>query len=84
MNTLEVQTEDGSLQTIYVWDIINSALFRKTFIIYTFEDNSEDVYESILEENDNSYTLSPIVREEEKKYIDVEVERLSEELQIKR
>ena len=42
MNSLTIKVEDGRMANINVLDIIDSSVFGKTYIIYTFED--EDFY----------------------------------------
>ena len=63
-NKLTVKVEDGTEKTINVLDIIDSQVYSKTFIIYSFGDE-KDIYVSILNEKDSSYSLDPIISTEE-------------------
>ena len=43
-NKLKVTIEDGSEVTVNVLDIIDSLEFNKTFMIYTVNDNDENIF----------------------------------------
>ena len=78
-NKLTLDAEDGSKVTIEVLDIIDSFAYDKTFIIYNFEDKPDDVYASILNEKEDSYSLNEITDPEERAYINSEINRVIEE-----
>ena len=49
-NILKVSVEDGSIVDVNVLDIIDSARFNKTFIIYTVNGDKSNIFASILNE----------------------------------
>ena len=59
-NKLKVTIEDGSEVTVNVLDIIDSLEFNKTFIIYTVNDNNENIFASILNETETTFSLDTI------------------------
>ena len=73
---LKVTIEDGSEVTVNVLDIIDSIEFKKTFIIYTVNDNEESIFASILNESETSYSLDTITDEKEINYINSEIDRV--------
>ena len=75
-NILKVSVEDGSIVDVNVLDIIDSARFNKTFIIYTVNDNEESIFASILNESETSYSLDTITDEKEINYINSEIDRV--------
>ena len=77
MNKLCITIEDGSKVNINVLDIIESSAFSKIFIIYTFEGEDETIFASILNEDENTYSLDPITNKEEINYINSEIDRVS-------
>ena len=78
-NKLEVNI-DGDKVKINVLDIIKSNVYGKTFILYTVNDENETVFASILNEKEDSYSLDPIVEKNEIDYINLEINRVAEEL----
>lgn len=78
-NKLEVNI-DGDKVKINVLDIIKSNVYGKTFILYTVNDENETVFASILNEKEDSYSLDPIVEKDEIDYINLEINRVAEEL----
>ena len=73
---LKVKNLDGDEIEIDVIDIIENQDDNKQYICYTTDD-SEDVYVSILEETDDSFTLSEITEEERilvEEYMNMNVE----------
>lgn len=75
-NKLKVTIEDGSEVTVNVLDIIDSLEFNKTFIIYTVNDNNENVFASILNENETTFSLDTITESKEIEYINKEIDRV--------
>ena len=71
---------DGVKVKINVLDIIKSNVYGKTFILYTVNDENETVFASILNEKEDSYSLDPIVEKDEIDYINLEINRVAEEL----
>lgn len=71
---------DGVKVKINVLDIIKSNVYGKTFILYTVNDENETVFASILNEKEDSYSLDPIVEKDEIDYINLEINRVVEEL----
>jgi len=80
MNILEIFNEQGQKVRIRVLDIIDSDEFKKSFIIYNIEGNEEEVYASILNESENSYSLDSITNENELSYISNEINNMAEEM----
>ncbi len=80
-NKLMITVEDGSKKVINVLDIIDSYVFNKSYMIYTFEDETNALYASIIDESDNSFSLEPITSQEELNYIDGEIDRVASELE---
>ena len=64
-NILNVTAEDGSTISVRVLDIIDSAKFNKSFIIYTVNGDDSNIFASILNESESSYSLDLISDNEE-------------------
>lgn len=79
-NILKVTIEDGSIVDVKVLDIIDSAKFNKTFIIYTINGDESNVFASILNEKEESYSLDTIKEQDEIDYINEEIDRVVEEM----
>lgn len=79
-NTLEVTIEDGTKVKVNVLDIVDSIEYNKTFIIYTVNDNEENIFASILNEKEDSYSLDTITDSNELEYINHEIDRVVSEL----
>ena len=75
-NKLKVTIEDGSEVTVNVLDIIDSLEFNKTFIIYTINDNNENIFASILNETETTFSLDTITDKKEIDYINSEIDRV--------
>ena len=75
-NKLEVELSDGTKAVIGVLDIIDSAVYAKTFIIYYINGNTDSVFASILNEKDDSYSLDAITNKDEIDYINGEIDRV--------
>lgn len=80
-NILKVTVEDGSVVDVNVLDIIDSARFNKTFVIYTVNDDKSNVFASILNEKEDSFSLDTIKDKEELDYINAEIDRVVEEVE---
>lgn len=80
-NKLTIKVEDGSNKVINVWDIIDSYSYNKSFMIYSFEEESNTLYASIIDEKDTSFTLVPITSQEEINYINSEIDRVANEIE---
>ena len=74
-NSLVVTLENGHKLNIRVLDIIDSEKFNKSFILYTIDDDNENIFSSILEENEESYTLKTIDSKEEMDFINSEIDK---------
>lgn len=79
-NILNVTAEDGSTISVRVLDIIDSAKYNKSFIIYTVNGDDSNIFASILNEGESSYSLDLISDEEEINYINQEIDRVVEEM----
>ena len=79
-NILNVTAEDGSTISVRVLDIIDSAKFNKSFIIYTVNGDDSNIFASILNESESSYSLDLISDEDEINYINQEIDRVVEEM----
>lgn len=79
-NILNVTAEDGSTISVRVLDIIDSAKFNKSFIIYTVNGDDSNIFASILNESESSYSLDLISDDEEINYINQEIDRVVEEM----
>ena len=75
-NILKVTVEDGSIVDVKVLDIIDSARFNKTFIIYTVNGDESNVFASILNEKEESYSFDTIKEQDEIDYINEEIDRV--------
>ena len=80
-NILKVTVEDGSVVNVNVLDIIDSARFNKTFVIYTVNDDKSNIFASILNEKEDSFSLDTIKEKEELDYINAEIDRVVEEVE---
>ena len=78
-NKLKITVEDGTQAVINVLDIIDSYVYDKTFMIYTFDDKNNTIFASILNEDDTSYSLDAITNQEEIDYINSEIDRVASE-----
>ncbi|MBR2139019.1 MAG: hypothetical protein IJ966_07000 [Bacilli bacterium] len=79
-NKLEVTIEDGTTVTVNVLDIVDSLEFNKTYVIYTVNEEETTIFASILNEDEDSYTLETIINQREIDFIDKEIDRVVEEL----
>lgn len=79
-NKLNVTIETGQVVTINVIDIIDSLEFNKTFIIYTINGDEENLFASILNEKEESFSLDKIESNAELTFINGEIDRVVEEL----
>lgn len=79
-NILKVTVEDGSIVDVKVLDVIDSARFNKTFIIYTVNGDESNIFASILNEKEESYSLDTIKEQDEIDYINEEIDRVVEEI----
>ncbi len=75
-NKLRVTIEDGSEVTVNVLDIIDSLEFNKTFMIYTVNDNDDNIFASILNEKEETFSLDTITDNKEIEYINSEIDRI--------
>lgn len=75
-NKLRVTIEDGSEVTVNVLDIIDSLEFNKTFMIYTVNDNDDNIFASILNEKEETFSLDTITDNKEIEYINSEIDRV--------
>ncbi len=77
-NKLKVTIEDGSEVIVNVLDIIDSLEFNKTFIIYTVNDNKENIFASILNETETTFSLDTITDSKEIEYINAQIDKALE------
>ena len=70
---------NGNNIIIEVIDILENNVNGKNYIIYNIEGNDDMFYASILEEDENSYTLKEIKNVEEGKMIENYLENLNNE-----
>ena len=75
-NKLKVTIEDGTTVDVNVLDIVDSLEFNKTFIIYTVNDNNENIFASILNETETTFSLDTITDKREIDYINSEIDRV--------
>lgn len=75
-NKLRVTIEDGSEVRVNVLDIIDSLEFNKTFMIYTVNDNDDNIFASILNEKEETFSLDTITDNKEIEYINSEIDRV--------
>ena len=78
-NKLVVTAENGQDVTINVLDIIDSEEFNKTFMIYNIDGNNEDVFASILNEKEDTFSLDTITEQREIEFINHEIDRVIQE-----
>lgn len=78
-NVLTVSMTDDTKIEIIVLDIIEMIDKEKKYIIYSLNNNlSDDIYISILHEDENTYKLETIEDEEELKSIEEYLKELNE------
>ena len=58
----------------------DSLEFNKTYVIYTVNEEETTIFASILNEDEDSYTLETIINQREIDFIDKEIDRVVEEL----
>lgn len=78
-NSLTVNDENGNPVKIYVLDIVDRkvSLFKKrSFIIYTREDEPDNLYASILNEKATSYSLDTITDPKDMEFINREIDQV--------
>lgn len=80
-NKLTVKAENGKDVTINVLDIINSEEFGKTFMIYNIDGRDDVVFASILNENDDDFSLDTITDSKEIDFINAEIDKVVAENQ---
>ena len=78
-NKLRITIEDGTQAVINVLDIIDSYVYDKTFMIYTFDDRNNTIFASVLNEDSTSYSLDAITNQEVIDYINSELDRVASE-----
>lgn len=77
-NKLTVSAEDGKRLDIDVIDIIDANnRFNKEYIIYTISGNKDNVFASVLKEDDNSFTLETIPTQEEYEFVNSRILELN-------
>ena len=79
-NILKVSVEDGSIVDVNVLDIIDSARFNKTFIIYTINNEEDTIFSSILNETETTFSLDTITDQKEIDFINNEIDKVVSEL----
>ena len=80
-NKLTITIEDGTTAVINVLDIIDSYVYDKTFMIYTFDNENQTIFASVLNEGDTSYSLDSITSKDEINYINSEINRVASEVE---
>ena len=80
-NKLTITIEDGTTAVINVLDIIDSYVYDKTFMIYTFDNENQTIFASVLNEGDTSYSLDTITSQDEINYINSEINRVASEVE---
>ena len=78
-NKLTVTIEDGSKVTIDVIDMIESNVYGKTFVIYNISGDRDNIFASILNEKETTFSLDTITKEEEINFVKNEIERIISE-----
>ena len=81
-NKLTITIEDGTTAVINVLDIIDSYVYDKTFMIYTFDNENQTIFASVLNEGDTSYSLDTITSQDEINYINSEINRVASEVEV--
>ncbi len=81
-NKLTITIENGARAVINVLDIIDSYVYDKTFMIYTFDNDNQTIFASVLNEDDTSYSLDKITSQEEINYINAEINRVVSEQEV--
>ena len=81
-NKLPITIENGARAVINVLDIIDSYVYDKTFMIYTFDNDNQTIFASVLNEDDTSYSLDKITSQEEINYINAEINRVVSEQEV--
>ncbi len=80
-NKLNVTFSNGQTVAIDVLDIIDSKAYNKSFIIYTVNEDDENVFASILNEGTSAYSLDTITNQDEIDFINSEINRVVTELE---
>ena len=75
---LNVMLNDQEI-TIDVIDILENQSDNKQYIIYNIDGNEKDIYMSILDEKEDSYTLTAIESKEEARLIEEYLQSLVKE-----
>ena len=76
--TLNVHLSDDSNATINVLDIVESFVYKKKFIIYTFEGENKTIFASIIKDYGDFVNLEKIKSEDEINFINNEINRVCE------
>ena len=76
--TLNVHLSDDSNATINVLDIVESFVYKKKFIIYTFEGENKTIFASIIKDYGDFVNLEKIESEDEINFINNEINRVCE------
>ena len=80
-NKMMITVETGEKKEANVFDIIDSFVFKKRFMIYNYTEEPERLYASIVNETENELSLDPITDPEEIEYVNAEIDRVASELQ---
>ncbi len=75
-SNLKVKTESGREIEIKIIDIIDSKEYNKEYVIYTIIGDEENIYASVLIENDNNFELTTIPTQEEYDLINKTIEEI--------
>ena len=78
-DTKLVVSLNGKDVTIDVWDIVKNPTFNKEYIIYTIDGlDKNEVFASILNEKEDSYSLDTIETEEELTFINEKIKSIAD------
>jgi len=80
VKTLKVTAANGEELDINVIDIIKSVEFGKEYVIYSVDLDEDNLYASVLKENEDGYNLLAIASEEEIQLVNKRIEEIAKEI----
>ena len=78
-NQLHMIVETGEEKIVNVWDIIDAYAFNHKLMIYSYEDEPDRIYASIINEKENEVSYDPITDPNEQEYAKAEIRRVANE-----
>lgn len=80
VKTLKVTAANGTEIEINVIDIVKSEEFNKEYVIFSLNEDNDNVYSSILVEDENSFDLQAITNQDEIEFVAEVIKKIEENM----